>query len=149
MNFGLEYLKSNLRAARSRYTFSSPEVWFMLAALLITISWIFNSFIGLPETLNLSILMGLIKGIVIFIMYGFVIYLTALLSLYLDERMKLSEDSVMSSNFNFTRLFTPVARAILLLSALLLITSAVPSLLQIYTFVSGFLAGFGIPLPTP
>lgn len=149
MDYGLTYLKETLRSARNRFSISSPEMWFMLSAVLITVSWIFNKLIGFPDPLTPTQLMLVIKDILFLIMHGFVIYLVALLSIYLDERMRLSDDSITSSNFTFTRLFTPIVRAFLLLAALLLITSSVPSLLDIYNLISGVLTNLGIPLPVP
>ena len=133
IDYGLQYLK----ASRERLSLNMPELWFMLAAVFVTISWIARSFMGLPENLQLSFLMGKLSDVFIYIMYGLLIYLAALLSLYLDERMRLLDDSVISSNFNFTRLFTPIARALLLLFALILIISDFPSVTIFLTLVGG------------
>jgi hypothetical protein len=133
MDFGLHYLK----ASRERLDFNMPELWFMLAAVFVTINWIARSFIGLPDNLQLNFLMEILSNVFIFIMYGLLVYLAALLSLYLDENMRLSEDSVISSNFNFTRLFTPIARALLLLFALLLIISDYPTVDIFLTLIGG------------
>ena len=133
MDLGLNYLK----ASRERLSFDMPELWFMLAAVFVTINWIARSFIGLPEDLQLSFLMVKLSDIFIFIMYGLLVYFLALLSLYLDERMRLQDESVLSSNFNFTRLFTPIARALLLLLALILIVSDYPTVEIFLTLLGG------------
>ena len=133
MDLGLNYLK----ASRERLSFDMPELWFMLAAVFVTINWIARSFIGLPEDLQLSFLMVKLSDIFIFIMYGLLVYFLALLSLYLDERMRLQDESVLSSNFNFTRLFTPIARALLLLLALILIISDYPTVEIFLTLLGG------------
>ena|SRR3990172_8114417 len=124
--------KSGLDAARNRFSYYTPEFWFVAAGILVTVSWIFSYFrtyvpplgtsFGIPDVFTVF------SAICLYIMYGFLIYFTALLSLYFDERQKLNPDAIYSSNFVFTRLFTSVARAILLLIALMLITDPTPGI---------------------
>ena len=116
-------LLSIIKTARVRMTLRSPETFFFLMSLLATLGMIFRIFdTAGPKygNLDLNEIFGLLAEICIALMIGFLMFLTAFLSLYYDTNFKLVREPVYSSNFYLTRLITPYVRAIVLLDSLTL-----------------------------
>ena len=116
-------LLSIIKTARVRMTLRSPETFFFLMSLLATLGMIFRIFdTAGPKygNLDLNEIFGLLAEICIALMIGFLMFLTAFLSLYYDTNFKLVREPVYSSNFYLTRLITPYVRAIVLLVSLTL-----------------------------
>ena len=129
-SLGISYIKT----IKDRIDLKTPEFWFLLAAIFTTISWISKLFIGLPSDLQINTIMQLISTIMIYLVYGILIYFLILLSLYLDEQAKLIDEPVYFSNFIFSRLISPVTRVILLFLALTLLLSSTPTIAPIIVF---------------
>ena len=118
-----ESLGSIISTARERMTLRSPETFFFLMSVLATLGMIFRIFdTAGPKYGNLQLyqLFGLLAEICIALMIGFLMFLTAFLSLYYDTNFKLIRENIYASNFYLTRLITPFVRAIVLLISLTL-----------------------------
>ena len=116
-------LLSIIKTTRERMTLRSPETFFFLMSILATLGMIFRIFdTAGPKygNLDLNEIFGLLAEICIALMIGFLMFLTAFLSLYYDTNFKLVREQVFSSNFYLTRLITPYVRAIVLLVSLTL-----------------------------
>ncbi len=116
-------LTSIIKKTRERMTLESPETFFFLMAAFATLGMIFKIFdTAGPKYGNLELneIFAILAEICIALMIGFLIFLTAFLSLYYDSDFRLIKEYIWSSNFYMTRLFTPIVRAILLLISLLL-----------------------------
>ena len=122
----IQDLKSVVTVTRARLTLDSVETYFLLMSIFATLGMIFDIFasagstLRYGNTLDLNEIFGLLGSIFLAIMLGLLIYLTAMLSIYFDDVYKLSGNGVLSSNFVLTRLFTPVARGLILLVSLIL-----------------------------
>lgn len=116
-------LSEIIARTRERMTLDSPETFFFLMAAFATLGMIFQIFNSVgPKygSIQLYTIFAILAEIFVALMIGFLIFLTAFLSLYYDSDFRLVREGIGSSNFYFTRLFTPFVRAILLLISLTL-----------------------------
>ena len=125
MSMLVDELKSVIEVTRTRLTLSSVETYFFLMSLFATFGMIFKIFASLgtgawSNAELLEQLFVLLGSICLAIMLGLLIYFTAMLSIYFDDVFRLENDTIYSSNFIFTRLFTPIIRALILLASLTL-----------------------------
>ena len=106
---------------RERMTLDSPELFFFLLAALSTLGMIFKIFDSMgPKYGSLDVyeVFAVLAQISVAFTLGFLIFLTAFLSLYYDTNFKLVKEEIYNSNFIFTRLFTSFIRAAILLVSL-------------------------------
>lgn len=117
-------IKSVVTVTRTRLTLDSVETYFLLMSVFATLGMIFRIFadsaLNFGTNLELNELFALFGSLFLAIMLGLLIYLTAMLSIYFDDIYRLTRDPVYSSNFTFTRLFTPLVRGLILLVSLAL-----------------------------
>ena len=117
-------IKDIITVTRERLTLDSIETYFALLSVFATLGMIFKIFADMgpnyDPNLDLNEIFAVLGSIFLAVALGALIFLTAMLSLYFDERYRMTNDIIWSSNFNFTRLATPVARALILLVSLIL-----------------------------
>ena len=125
----IEELKDLISTTRVRLSLSSVETYFFLMSAFATLGMIFKIFADIGQggntTLDLYEIFGMFGLIFLAIAIGGLIYFTAMLSIYFDDLYKLLNDPIYSSNFVFTRLVTPAARALILLISLSLFVYAI------------------------
>ena len=118
----VEDIRELITTTRTRLSFKSVETYFFLMSLFATLGMFFKIFADAGNngntTLDLYEIFGIIALMFLAIAIGGLIYFSAMLSIYFDDIYKLLNDPIYSSNFVFTRLVTPAARALILLISL-------------------------------
>ena len=119
----MDDIKSLISITRERLTLKSVETYFFLMAAFATLGMFFKIFADIgPQygDLELHEIFAVLGSMFLAITLGTLIFLTAMLSIYFDDRYRMERDIIWSSNFYFTRLVTPVARGLILLISLIL-----------------------------
>ena len=118
---------ANFRAlvdtTRSRLTLKSVETYFFLMAAFATLGMFFRILAtagpNYDPNLDLQDIFALLSQFCVALVVGFVIFFCAMLSIYFDDVFRLDDNAIYSSNFIFTRIFTPAIRFLILYVALI------------------------------
>ena len=116
-----EEVKEIINVTRARLTLSSIETYFFLMSAFATLGMFFKIFQGIGPMygdLELHEIFAVLGSLSLALTLGILIFLTAMLSIYYDDNFRLENESIYSSNFIFTRLFTPLVRALILFVSL-------------------------------
>ncbi len=118
----LNDVRDLITVTRSRLTLKSVETYFFLMAGFSTLGMIFKIFADMGtkygSNLDLNEIFAVLGSIFLALAIGGLIFFSAMLSIYFDVLYRLVNEPIYSSNFIFTRLFTPYARALILLISL-------------------------------
>jgi uncharacterized membrane protein len=113
-------IRAIVDTTRVRLTLNSVETYFFLMSALATVGMFFKIIKGMGKNdpFELQHIFLILGSFCLAIVLGLLIFFTAMLSIYYDDAFKLENSPIYSSNFIFTRLVTPLLRALILFVSL-------------------------------